>query len=223
MKVLLIGHKAKGLGGAIYDQLSSQDEVQVETRSRGSDTPLDLNWEEDRIGEGVRSAIEGLGGLDTLIISSGMGAYYGPLVSGESVRKAFQVNVFGPMAVYRAALKALLRSKGKAVFITSTAARRPGSGGLSIYAATKGAINSWVVSEGRRAAKKGVALCAVAPGFFESPMTAELEPGVRDSVTRNIPFKRFGESDEIAKFTTDLLGQSNWCLAGQIFEVSGGA
>ena len=120
-------------------------------------------------------------------------------------------------------LRKLLRSKGKAVFVTSTAARRPGSGGLSYYAATKGALNSWVISEGRRQAKKGIGLCAVAPGFFESPMTDEMAPGLVEAVTKAIPFGRFGSCDEIATFIDSLLDQSNWTLAGSIYECAGGA
>jgi 3-oxoacyl-[acyl-carrier protein] reductase len=135
----------------------------------------------------------------------------------------YQTNVFGPMTVFRACQKELLKSKGKAVVITSTCARRPGSGGLSVYGSTKAAMNSWVVNEGRRQAKHGIALCAIAPGWFDSPMTAELNPKVKEAAEKQIPFKRFGKPAEIADFVVNIMNQSNWCLAGQVFEVSGGA
>jgi NAD(P)-dependent dehydrogenase (short-subunit alcohol dehydrogenase family) len=127
------------------------------------------------------------------------------------------------MAVFRAAQKHLLKAGGKACFITSTVARPPGAGGLGVYAGTKGALHSWIQSESRRQIKHGVAMFAVSPGWFKSPMTAAMDPALVKRVTNAIPAKRFGESREIADFTLALLAQSNWCLAGRIYECSGGA
>jgi len=226
MKILIIGG-TKGLGKEIHTRSFFNQEVELNSvinLSRTTSPKLDLSWEEDQIKQVVRDTInDELGGLDILVVSSGQGAYHSPLVSELKVKELFQVNVFGPMAVYKAALKALLKSKGKAIFISSTAARRPGSGGLSIYGSTKAALNSWVMSEGRRAAKAGIAMCAVSPGFFESEMVSDLKDNVRESATKAIPFGRFGTSPEVADFVVSLYRQSNWCLAGQIFDCSGGA
>lgn len=221
MKILLVGG-SKGLGAAIRECAWDAGHETV-VRSRSSDPPLDLSWSGAEIKRALRAAVQELGGLDALVVSSGQGAYHGILVDEEKIRRLFQVNVLGPLACYRACLPYLIRSKGKMVVVTSTAARRPGSGGLSLYAACKGALNSWVISEGRRAAKDEVALCAVAPGFFWSPMTEAMDPKLKEATTRAIPFGRWGEPEEIARFTMDLLAQSNWCLAGQIFEMSGAA
>jgi 3-oxoacyl-[acyl-carrier protein] reductase len=152
-----------------------------------------------------------------------MGAYKWPTVGYHDVEQLFRVNVLGPMAVFRACQRELLKSRGTAVFVTSTAARRPGSGGLSYYAAAKGAMNSWIVSEGRRQIKHGVGLCAVAPGFFDSSMTENMAPALKAATVKAIPAGRYGHDWEIASFITDLLWQSNWVLGGQIFEASGGA
>lgn len=219
MKILLIGG-SKGLGAEVAERLSHHDLV---TMSRSSIPALDLEWPEEKIRAAVKDAITRLGGLDALIVSSGLGAYHKPTISDEQVKRIYQVNVFGPMTVFRAAQRALLRSKGKAVFITSTASRRPGSGGLSVYGSSKAAVNSWVQSEGRRQAKHGIAMYAVSPGFFDSPMTVDMMPALREKVEKAIPFGRFGGADEISLFVGMLIEQSNWVLAGQVFECSGGA
>jgi 3-oxoacyl-[acyl-carrier protein] reductase len=161
--------------------------------------------------------------LDALVISAGMGAFLPPIVEEEKILDLFKVNTLGPLKVYQTALKNLLKSKGKVIFITSTVARKPGSGGLSIYAATKGAIHSYVISEGRRAAKHGIGMCAVAPGFFDSPMTDSMVPALKKATMKNIPFGRYGNVSEIADFIDSLLNQSNWTIAGSVFELSGGA
>jgi 3-oxoacyl-[acyl-carrier protein] reductase len=221
MKKILIVGGSKGLGRKVHVDLNSYHDVVAVSRT--SPIPVDLSGDAERIKSGVGAAIHQLGGLDAVVVSSGQGAYHNPLVSADSIEKMFRVNTIGPMIVYQAALKHLLKSKGKMIVVTSTAARRPGSGGLSVYAATKGALHSWVISEGRRLAKKGVALCAVAPGWFASDMTDTIKPEVAAANVRGIPFGRYGTVDEISSFITGLLDQSNWCLAGQIFELSGGA
>lgn len=232
-KILLIGG-SKGLGEELLCVLTrhTEDHVIYACRSRSSFADiknklewleLDLTWESQEVAAAVRRAAYILGGLDVLIVSSGLGAFHQVLVGDSVIKEIFQINVFGPLAVYRTAIKYLLKSKGKAIFVTSTASRKPGSGGLSLYAASKGAINSWVISEGRRAARGGVGLCAVSPGYFESPMVSGLMTPVRNAATKAIPYGRFGGTGEIALFIKSLLDQSNWSIAGSIFELSGGA
>ena len=221
MKVILVGGN-KGLGAAIHERLLKRDDECI-ALSRNSEDKLDLRWEDARTRHTIRQAAEKLGSLDALIVSSGMGAYHGPLLSDSIVKDMFQVNAIGPMACYRGALRSLLRSQGKAIFVTSVVYRKPSSGGLSYYAATKGALNSWIQAENRRAMKHGVALCAVAAGFFNSAMTEDVIEPIKRAALRNIPARRYGEVGEIADFTVSLLDQSNWCISGSIFEVSGGA
>lgn len=223
MRVVLVGGN-KGLGEAIKWRLKlNEHEYEYRAVTRKVCPGFDLTAQESVIRYIIQDAINDMGGCEALIVSAGSGAYLKPTVSQDTVEEMMKVNFIGPTTCFRAAQKALLKSKGKAVFVSSTVARRPGSGGLSYYAATKGAMNSWVQSEGRRQAKHGVALCAVSPGFFKSPMTDEINPRVRMASEKAIPYGRFGTCDEIAEFTVGLLHQSNWCLAGSIYELSGGA
>jgi NAD(P)-dependent dehydrogenase (short-subunit alcohol dehydrogenase family) len=223
MRVVLVGGN-KGLGEAIKQVLKlNEHKYEYRLVNRPTCSRFDLRGPEEQISLTIRDAITDMGGCDALIVSAGSGAYHKPTVSQDVVEELMLVNFIGPTTCFRAAQKALLKSKGKAIFVSSTVARRPGSGGLSYYAATKGAMNSWVQSEGRRQAKHGVALCAVSPGFFDSPMTDEINCKVRAVSEKAIPYGRFGTCDEIAEFIVGLLYQSNWCLAGSIYELSGGA
>lgn len=219
MKYILIGG-SKGLGLELYNKLKVTDKCYTMNRSKGN---LDLEWSAERITEAVKNGINYIGGCDVLLISSGLGAYFPPNVSADRIEQLFQVNVLGPMTVFRAAQKALLKSKGKAIFISSATSRKPSSGGLSYYAATKGSINSFVCAEARRQGKHGIAICSVSPGFFESPMTEDIHPKVKAASLKNIPMNRFGECEEIANFVIDLSKQTNWVIAGSNYECTGGA
>jgi 3-oxoacyl-[acyl-carrier protein] reductase len=220
--VALIGG-SKGLGAALKTTLTASGH-NVFAIGRGPGLlSIDLSWHENKIRHNLKAASHALSNIDTLIVTAGMGSYDPPWVSYEKVDHLFRVNVLGPMAVFRAMQRKLLKTRGRAIFVTSTAARRPGSGGLAYYAATKGAMHSWIISEARRQIKHDVALCAVAPGFFDSPMTDRMAPSLRRATEKAIPAGRYGKDYEIASFISDLLWQSNWVLAGQIFEASGGA
>jgi 3-oxoacyl-[acyl-carrier protein] reductase len=219
-KTLIVGG-TKGLGERIADHMW-QDGHTIRCLSRSTMPNLDLEWKPEIITRRVQEIIAEMGGLDNLIVSSGHGVYLNPIGGAEDVERAVRVNEIGPIYVFRAAYKALLKSRGKACFITSTCARRPGSGGLSVYGASKAGLNGFVINESRRAASREIALFAVAPGWFDSPMVEELNPKVREAAEKSIPFGRFGDMDEIAHFVTLLFRASKWCLAGQIFEVSGG-
>lgn len=220
-RILLIGG-SKGLGLELYERLRVDNKVVRASRTSGEHR-LNLAAPGAELQQATRACLESLGGLDVLIVSSGMGAYHTPLAAEAEIQGMFQVNVFGPILVFQSCLSSLVRSAGKAVMVSSTVARRPGASGLSLYAATKGALNSWVISEARRVARKGIALFAVSPGWFESPMTEGIAANTRRRNERSIPFGRFGSAAEIADFTLGLLRQSNWTLAGQIYEASGGA
>jgi NAD(P)-dependent dehydrogenase (short-subunit alcohol dehydrogenase family) len=163
-----------------------------------------------------------MGGIDNLIVSSGHGIYLNPIGNHEDVEQTMRINTLGPIYVYRGAFKGLLKSKGKACMVTSTCSRPPGSGGLSIYGSSKAGLNGYVLNESRRAARREIALFSVSPGWFDSPMVEDMVPEVKKAAEEAIPFGRFGTMEEIAKFTVDLFNQSNWCLAGRIFECSGG-
>jgi len=217
---LIIGG-SKGLGEVIA-QYCNDRAHDVTCLSRSTDPNLDLNWNGPTIISRVRGVIRNMGGIDNLIVSSGHGIYLNPIGNSEDVEETLRVNHTGPIFVFRAALKGLLKSQGKACMITSTCARKPGSGGLSVYGSSKAGLNGYVLNESRRVSRKGIALFAVSPGWFEGPMVEDLNVKAREAAEKAIPFGRFGNMEEIARFTVSLLEQSNWCVGGQIFECSGG-
>lgn len=232
--ILIIGGN-KGLGLAIKELLISQawdnepwrPSPKIVCMNRHSEeTPLDLTWDGHKIVREVRTVVRGEleGYVDKFICSSGDGKYNNPIGDPDAVTRTMKVNLEGPIHAYRGAFKGLIKTKGKACFITSTCSRKPGSGGLSLYGTSKAGLNGYVINEGRRAARAGVALFAVAPGWFHSEMTEGMngKPSYASAV-KAIPFGRFGEADEIADFVVSLLGRSNWCLAGNVIECAGGA
>jgi 3-oxoacyl-[acyl-carrier protein] reductase len=216
---VVIGH-SRGIGEAISTALWDRG-WDIVGLSRHSDPALDLSWPEERI----RSTIEenvGESPLDGLVLSGGMGAYLAPWQMTESrIHEIFATNLFGPIAVYRALLKPLMKARGRVLWIGSTAARKPGATGLSVYAASKGAVESFVYSESRRLAPAGIAMNVLATGWVETDMTKDLKPDLREKILKAIPCGRMASPEEIASFAASIIESPSW-LTGEVLHMAGG-
>jgi NAD(P)-dependent dehydrogenase (short-subunit alcohol dehydrogenase family) len=110
------------------------------------------------------------GGLDALVNNAGIGVG-GPLelISEEDLRRQFDVNVFGQVAVTRALLPALRRARGRIVFISSI-------GGLvalpytAPYGASKHAIEAFGDALRVELRGSGVQVALVEPGSVATPI-----------------------------------------------------
>jgi NAD(P)-dependent dehydrogenase (short-subunit alcohol dehydrogenase family) len=147
----------KGKNEAISKELISKGVLLVE---------MDVT-NEDSVIAGVDSAIELMGGLDTVFNNAGVGAN-GILecFTANDIKKMFEVNVFGVQRLMRAVLP-YLRQQGKGTIIhTSSCIGRVTTPFLASYSASKYALES--LAEGYRAelAGFGIESCIVEPGGF---------------------------------------------------------
>lgn len=222
MKVLLIGGGG-GLGREMVAQLQESGH-EVLALSRSSKLRLDLKHPlEEHTYNTVRYAAKKLGGVDALIVSSGLSRQTSALTPMADTEDLMRVNYTSVVTCYRAALRSLLRSRGKVILVSSTVVRPPGAVWLAHYAAAKGALEAWFTSESKRLAKHGVGMCIVRPGWFTGGMADGLTCDTRAKAERAIPMGRFGTTEEVADFTLSFLERSNWCIAGRVFEATGGA
>merc|ERR1712224_52436 len=98
----------------------------------------------------------------------------------------------------QAASKLMLkRREGRIINIASVVGRF-GNAGQANYAAAKGGVIAMTMAMAKEFAQRGVTVNAVAPGFIESDMTADLSQEVVDNVIQKIPVGRFGKPEEVA-------------------------
>ena len=103
---------------------------------------------------------------------------------------------------------------------TSSVAWQDGQIGQAAYAASKGGIASMTLPAARELAKFGIRVAAIAPGLFETPLTAGLPDDVRAQITSNIPFpSRLGNADEFASLVEHIVG--NAMINGDILRLDG--
>ena len=177
----------------------------------------------------VAKAVESWGRLDILVNNAGAGAL-APLadVTAERIREIFAVNVVGPSLLAREALPHLSRTAGTIINVSSTFGHKPGAD-LSHYAASKAALEHLTRCWALELAPRGIRVNSVAAGPTESGaltgmmgLSPEQAVLIEDAEREQIPLKRRGVPDDIARWIVHLSDPaSNW-ITGQVITVDGG-
>ncbi len=137
----------------------------------------------------------------------------------RSFTDVFAVNVAAPMRLSLQMLQAMkARGSGRIVLVGSMAGRNGGLLAGPQYAASKGALHTFVRWLALRAAPHGVSVNGVAPGVTSTPMIAG-----RNFDASRIPAGRAAEPHEIARVIAFVASPASSYLHGQILDVNGGA
>jgi NAD(P)-dependent dehydrogenase (short-subunit alcohol dehydrogenase family) len=173
----------------------------------------------------VAEAAGQLGGLDAVFVNAGIDGQGVPArdLDAAHFRRVLEVNVLGAFNLARAALRALARP-GTIVFNASVNALRP-EAGFTDYNASKAAVVSMAKTMALELSSEGIAVIALCPGYFRTPMTAAYldDQTVRAELLARIPAGRFGALPEIAEVVDFLLSPAAAYLTGSVISLDGAA
>ncbi|MFA6043695.1 MAG: SDR family oxidoreductase [Phycisphaerales bacterium] len=178
----------------------------------------------------VAAVVANLGGLHCLVNNAGVYAG-GALEESDPalVERLFATNVFGPIALTRAAIPHLAASAASGpagvasvINITSVAARAEWTGG-SVYCASKAAAEALTRCHAAELGPKGIRVNAVAPGVTETDINrAGLTPEFRAKVSASTALGRVGSVGDIAPLVVFLASSRAAWITGQVIDVDGG-
>ncbi|HEX9452719.1 MAG TPA: 3-oxoacyl-[acyl-carrier-protein] reductase [Candidatus Binatia bacterium] len=131
-------------------------------------------------------------------------------------------NLKGTVNCTKAVSRFMIRQHAGRIVNLSSVVGQTGNVGQSLYAASKAGIIGFTKAIAREVASRGVTVNAVAPGFIESDMTAQLSDPLRQEFLHSIPLGRFGTCDEVAEMILFLVGPGAGYVTGQVFNINGG-
>ena len=145
----------------------------------------------------------------------------------ELIDKVWRLNFLGAALCCREAIRRMSSKRGGSggviVNVSSRAAVLGGLGGRTIYAAAKGAIDSFTIGLANEVGPLGIRVNAVRPGATLTDTHTQRGGAERlRQLTANIALGRPGEPAEIADVILFLMGEQSRYMAGAIVDVSGG-
>ena len=237
--VVLISGGTGGLGSALVHRcLEAGYRVATFSRKRtaGVDELLESNRETGRYHwqsvDGTDAAAlqafvgavrERFEGVDVLINNAGVGRFglfsVAPL---RDIDDSLRLNVNATLLLSRLCTPLMMsRGAGNIVNVSSVNAMR-GHSGVAIYSATKAALDGFTRALARELGPMKIRVNSVAPGYFESEMTAVLNEKQMRNLVRSTPLGRLGTADEIANAVLFLISNQAAFITGQTLVVDGG-
>ena len=172
----------------------------------------------------VEDAARRLGGLDFFVGNSGIWIPDDvPLasMSDDQWRRTMRENVDSVFFTTRAAARAI-PDGGRIVLVSSTAGQR-GEAGHADYAASKGAMISFVKSLAVELGPKDVTVNAVAPGWVDTDAVSMVMAHSREKIEATIPVRRIATARDIAGPIVFLCSELARHVNGEILNVNGGS
>src|SRR6476659_6080114 len=175
----------------------------------------------------IARAVETFGGLDILVNNVGRAAGSDLLGTSDAEwQAAFDETLFPAIRASRLAVPHMKqRGGGSIVMITSIWGRE--SGGRMTYNAVKAAETSLAKALAQQLASANIRVNSVAPGsiMFPGGSWHKRQPadpgGIADFIKRDLPFGRFGRSDEVASAVTFLSSSRASWISGASITVDG--
>lgn len=171
----------------------------------------------------VDQAVEQLGRVDILINNAGIGtAVPATKETPDQFRQVIDINLNGSYWAAQAVGR-VMQPGSSIVNISSVLGLTTAGLPQAAYSASKAGVIGLTRDLAQQwGARKGIRVNAIAPGFFQTEMTDEYQPGYLDSMKPRIILGRTGDADEIAATAVWLASDASAYVTGQTIAVDGG-
>lgn len=236
-RVVIVSGGSKGLGAGIVEAFLRQGD-RVATFSRRPTpqveqwrqtygdrffyTPLDMT-DRDGCKAFVRRVHKELGPIQVLVNNAGLArsSVLG-LAREDDIDQVIDLNLRATVVFTKLVTRKLMLSPWGRIINISSIVGLSGYRGLSVYSATKAALDGFTRSLARELGTYQITVNSVAPGYVRTDMSDELSEGQMTQITRRTPLGRLGTAEDIADAVAFLAAERTSFITGQVLVVDGG-
>lgn len=140
----------------------------------------------------------------------------------SQIAETIMVNVTATIILTKYVSRSMLRHRNGRIVNISSIIASTGFNGLSVYAASKAALNGFTRSLARELGKVGITVNSVAPGFMKTDMSAGIDDEQMSQIMRRSALRRLATTDEAASMVEYLLSDAAGAVTGAILTVDAG-
>ena len=239
-KVALITGAARGIGKAIakkfaengynvvINYVSAKTDIKTLTKEfedlgvKALLVKADVSNKEEAEGL-VNQTIEKFGKIDVLVNNAGITKDNLLMrMSEEDFEKVLDINLKGTFLITKFATKYMMKKRYGSIVNLASVVGVAGNAGQCNYSASKAGVIGFTKSIAKELASRNIRANAVAPGFIKTDMTDVLSDNVKENINSQIPLKRMGTAEEVAKLVYFLGTAESSYITGQVINVDGG-
>jgi 3-oxoacyl-[acyl-carrier protein] reductase len=238
LRNVLVTGGSRGIGLAIASRLAATSDYNVIAAARSQGEPLNAAIEAapgrlhfakldladvEAIPEFVRELKTRFGPLYALVNNAGLGTD-GLLANMHvsQIEQVVRVNTVAPMVLSKYVVRGMMTEGVGRVINMSSITGSNGYNGLAVYGATKASMIGFSRSLAREVGKLGITVNAIAPGFIDTDLTANLGEEGREQIVRRSALRRLAEVEDVAAMVEFLLGDGGRNITGAVMTIDAG-